>query len=69
MSPIKEQIKKVRELTGLTAYGIAQVIDTKEFRNIQARWQRWMSGKGLKTLETLENDLDSLGYKIEIKKK
>lgn len=60
---------------GLTAYGIAQIIagetdpTASEFKKICQRWQRWLDGKGLKTLQALEEDLDRLGYTIEIRRK
>jgi hypothetical protein len=57
---------------GLTAYGIALKISgttnpaAPQFRQICQRWQRWLSGQGLKTLDTLEDDLMRLGYRLTI---
>lgn len=50
---------------GLTAYEIG---DRTEGSRKQ-RWQRWLGGEGLKTLQTMQDDLEALGFKLAIVKK
>lgn len=55
-----------------TAYQMAQMLSAEhdytnqEFRTAQQRWQRWLSGSSLKTVEQMAADLESLGLEIRI---
>ena len=72
--PITQQIQGVALTLGLTPYGIAQFIaaetdpTTQEHMACEKRWQAWVKGQNLKRLETLEADLNALGYSIKIEK-
>ncbi len=55
-----------------TQYQSAQIVgaETDEpLTVIQTRHGRWAKGKGLRTLEALQRDLDALGYEVCILKK
>lgn len=74
MSSITQQIQGVAIALGLTPYGISQRIAAetdptkRERMATEKRWQAWVKGENLKRLETLEADLNALGYSIRIEK-
>ena len=69
---IVDQIKGLAIAKELTAYGISMLIAAEtdptesERQAIEKRWQRWLKGESLKTLEDLEADLEVLGYALKI---
>lgn len=69
---VKDQLAVVSEELKLTPYGISQKITgeanptSPQRRRVEVRWQRWLSGEGLKTLTDLEADLNALGYELVI---
>jgi hypothetical protein len=71
---IAAQIQGVAAALGLTPYGISHAIaaetdPTKQERMAcEKRWQEWVKGRNLKRLETLEADLNALGYCLKIEK-
>jgi hypothetical protein len=72
MPNITQQIQAVATTLGLTPYGVshriaAETDPTKQERMAcEKRWQSWVKGENLKRLETLEADLNALGYQIKI---
>jgi hypothetical protein len=50
---------------GLTAYEIGDRAEGPK----KQRWQRWLGGDGLKTLQTMQDDLEALGFRLTIVKK
>lgn len=46
----------------LTAYEIGGRTECPK----KQRWQRWLGGDGLKTLQTMQDDLRELGFELEI---
>lgn len=56
----------------LTAWGLSQKIaaesDPEEHqrRATQERWQRWLRGDALSTIEKMQTDLQTLGYTLKI---
>lgn len=68
---IIDQIKAIARSHG-TAYRISQLIaaetdpDASTRMAIEKRWQQWGNGRNLKRLQTLEDDLRSLGDGYEI---
>ncbi len=69
---VHDQLKVVAEELGLVAYGISQkvtgdaAINSPQRRRVEVRWQRWLNGEGLKTIENLEADLSALGYELRV---
>jgi hypothetical protein len=69
---VKDQLGVVAEELKLTAYGISQKItgnagvSSPQRRRVEVRWQRWLNGDGLKTIENLEADLSALGYELRV---
>jgi len=71
---ITAQIQGVAIALNLTPYGISQHIaaetdPTEQGRMAcEKRWQKWVKGENLKRLETLEADLNALGYRLKVEK-
>lgn len=55
-------VRACADSRGLTAYEIG---GRKEGQKKQ-RWQRWLSGDGLKTMQMMQDDLGELGLKLTI---
>ncbi len=71
---IAAQLQSVATSLNLTPYGISHHIAAEteptqqERMACEKRWQQWLKGRNLKRLETLESDLQALGYSLKIEK-
>jgi hypothetical protein len=69
---IAAQIQAIPATLSLTPYGISHLVAAetdyteRERMACEKRWQQWGKGRNLKRLETLESDLNALGYGIKI---
>lgn len=63
-SSVSALLQSWADSQGLTAYKIG---GSKEGPKKQ-RWQRWLGGDGLKGIETMQRDLNELGFTIKIEK-
>ena len=63
---------QLRQSLPHTAYQIAQMIAAEtdpgnaEFRRTQKRWERWLKGGSLTTIENMQKDLKSLGLELKL---
>lgn len=73
MSSIHQQL--LQHLGRHTAYQIAQMLAAEtdpgsaEFNRVKTRWQRWLGGVSLNSVNMLAKELELLGFELVIKRK